>query len=220
MERFALVRNESLESDKTFITKLFDSEDQDLGIDLDERRELIFIFVRSGKVLTLYTEEAGLMGYPESRDGLTDYLANKFLANLWELASKWPTESRVPYLVYSKVPANDETKAKIYQKCDDPELRKTIIAYCTPHEEFPETIGLAKKGLMTNFCEIQRTKHRGCLRIVRRQLGYTLAVHHPMDRREAQPDATSLCQKTARNPGILYRRGNSGRAPWAAGSGT
>lgn len=145
MERLALVRNESLETDKNFITKLFDSEDQDLGIDLDERRELIFIFVGSGKVLRRYTEEAGLLGYPESWDGLTDHLASKFLANLWELASKWRTDSGVPYLVYSKVPANDETKAKNYQRCNDPELRKTIIAYCSSHEQFKETIELAKK---------------------------------------------------------------------------
>src|SRR3989337_2562328 len=78
-----------------------------------------------------------------------------------------------------------------------------------------------KLQLMTDFCEkcFQQAMHRACLRIVRRQLGYTLAVHQPMDRREAQPDATSLCPKTARNPGIFYRQGDGGRAPWAAGSG-
>src|SRR3990170_2450091 len=81
---------------------------------------------------------------------------------------------------------------------------------------------LLNNRLMADFCEkcFQQAMHRACLRIVRRQLGYTLAVHHPMDRREAQPDATSLCQKTARNPGIFYRQGDGGRAPWAAGSGT
>ena len=62
-----------------------------------------------------------------------------------------------------------------------------------------------KFWLMTDFCEksFQQAKHRVCLRIVRRQLGYTLAVHQPMDRREAQPDATSLSQKTARNSGVF-----------------
>jgi hypothetical protein len=143
MERLALVRNERIR--ERFIAKLIDFEDQELGIGVDERKELILAFLSSGKVLVRNTREAGLLGYPQSRDGLTNNVSNEFLTNLWELASKWPTESGIPYLVYSTVPTNDETKARIYQKCSDPELRKTIIAYCSPHEQFSKTIELAKK---------------------------------------------------------------------------
>lgn len=149
LERLALVRNPSVET--SLIEKVFDPEDKELDITLEERRELVFAFLSNKELLTTQEARADLPGADPSivkrefdpSSGLGMAMADKFLRQLWQLASKWPRDSGVPYLVYRHVPMDDTGKAEIYQKCNEPLLRRQILETCKG--EYPKTIDLGMK---------------------------------------------------------------------------
>ena len=145
LERLALVRNPTVYEE--LIEKIFDPEDKELGIELEERKELAFAFLTNKEVLAknwanAKIEEGSAAGFP-LYDGSSWYSADKFLRKLWESASTWPNESGVPYMVYQCVPALDDVKAQTYQKCDEAALRRVILEHCSRDDA--DTIQLGVK---------------------------------------------------------------------------
>ena len=71
LERLAFVRNPNVSND--LIEKIFDPEDKELGINLEQRKELLLAYL---------TNSQNLDGQRNSRH----------LSNLWRLTSKWPSD--------------------------------------------------------------------------------------------------------------------------------
>ncbi len=130
LERLALVRNPEVGGGgKDLIGKIFDPEDQELGINLEMRKELILAFLTNKEALGRKEAEAGLGGH-RLEDGWAWYKANEFLKKLWDLAPKWPKETWIQASIYLFVPAGDETKAEHYKRCDEPVWRGQILENC------------------------------------------------------------------------------------------
>jgi hypothetical protein len=144
LERLALMRNPEVQWGKELIERIFDHENHELGISLEERQELICAFLTNKEVLADLdeTRKCPVFEWPDDYFGLSILGAEKFLTTLWELASKWPKEQqRLRSLVYQYVPAGDETKAKIYQAEEEPGCRCAILQNCTVEDA--ETLKLA-----------------------------------------------------------------------------
>src|SRR5439155_8829832 len=71
LERLALVRNPEVHDE--LIEKIFDPEDQELGIDLEARQKFIFALLTNNEFLAGQEMHAGLSGHPMPPDGLTWY---------------------------------------------------------------------------------------------------------------------------------------------------
>jgi hypothetical protein len=135
LERLALVRNPNI--DLEVIEKIFDPDEQELGIDLKQRGELGRAFLTNEKALARVARDACIKGH-EPFGSYIPYAtprAEHFLQTIWALASKWPVESWIPDWIYQHVPAPDDTKAEIYQRCSEVELRQTILYSCTECDE-------------------------------------------------------------------------------------
>jgi hypothetical protein len=144
MERLALVRNPQVGEE--FIEKIFDPEDQDLAITLEERQALVFAFLTNTATLSRAAQAA--LQRPTGADWieldaaiLTHRFSREFLRKLWELAAKWPQETYVQSTVYTVVPAEDSTKAAIYKSCGEPVLRSIILEHCSQADR--DTLALA-----------------------------------------------------------------------------
>lgn len=140
LERLALVRNP--EVSRELIERIFDPEDQELEINLEERKELALAFLTNKEALASSKADAALVGHPYPPDGWAWYSANKFLRTLWELASKWPKESKIQLVVYRCVPAEDTTKAEIYRACDVPVWRQMILENCNADDTHTIEVGM------------------------------------------------------------------------------
>lgn len=129
MERLALVRNPEVREE--LIEKIFNYEDRELGISSKEREELVYAFLTNKEAIAEAEETLGsrISDLPHEWDvGLN-------LGTLWELASKWPNgtklKARFKSVVYRYLPADDETKARIYNSCNDPVWRLEILRNCS-----------------------------------------------------------------------------------------
>jgi hypothetical protein len=111
MERSALVRNPHVADE--LIEKIFNPEDKDLGINLEEREELILAFLTNQEFLANKAAQAGLSNHPVPPDALAWHSANNFLRSLWRLTAKWPEKARIQYVVYRYVPIDKETRDQI-----------------------------------------------------------------------------------------------------------
>lgn len=144
LERLALVRNPEL---RIFayglIKKIFDPEDKELRVTMKERQELVLAFLTNKEALGGTERMASLGGHELHEDAMGWHDANEFLKALWELASKWPTESGIQRLVYRYVPASNKTKAHIYQTCNEPWWRASILENCDASDT--QTIELGMK---------------------------------------------------------------------------
>jgi len=118
LERLALVRNVKVAED--LILLLFDASDTELAIDLHERFELCCAFLTNRALLDEKAKQAfaSLGDLPTVWDFASSRDRSRFLSSLWTLAVKWPKDRRERYLqeaVYVGVPADDGTKAEVYQ---------------------------------------------------------------------------------------------------------
>ncbi|TKB71855.1 MAG: hypothetical protein E8D46_17185 [Nitrospira sp.] len=129
-ERLALVRNPEVGHD--LIEHIFDPDDTELGIGMNERSELVYAYM---------TNEADVRRSYE-RNGDVGFLLCHF-SNLWALISKWPEAPKSPqYLVYRYLWADDETKTKVYQACDDPLSRRGILENSTERDTNTLKLGM------------------------------------------------------------------------------
>jgi hypothetical protein len=126
-ERLALVRNPKIIEE--FIERLFDPSDAELQISQNERFELCCAFLTNRAAVDKHTKDAGWGSEHRPSSNTLGALASRHLLNaLWFNASKWPKGSgNLQYAVYSHVPAADETKAKVYEACDEPVWRRAIL---------------------------------------------------------------------------------------------
>lgn len=135
LERLALVRNPGVYED--LIEKIFDPDDTELGINAEQRKELALAFLTNKDAVAKSRRRWQEFGM----DGWGWYRNTSHFQKLWELASKWPPESRVPYGIYRYVGTEDKTKAQIYQACTNPHLRCAILENSDASED-RETIKL------------------------------------------------------------------------------
>jgi len=134
IERLALMRNPKIHWDHQLLKKIFDYDNQELGITLQERKELICAFLTNKEAFDYLDKTRNL---PRSEWPTFDYgMNNNFLISLWELAAKWPKEKPIlmPYIVYRYVPGNEETRAKIYKTEQEPVCREAILDSCTERD--------------------------------------------------------------------------------------
>jgi hypothetical protein len=150
MERLALMRNPEIWRHDRLLKKVFDHQDQELGIEQKEREELVLAFLTNGQTLARLQKEAGLS---ERSDRLSDYGYNKhfaesLLSSLWELAAKWPADklpAPVPGLIYLYLPVGDKTKEKIYEECNETVLRRLILESCSKRDVETLKLGVRDK---------------------------------------------------------------------------
>jgi hypothetical protein len=119
LERLALVRNP--EVCEALIEHIFNPEDTELGIGINERLELVKAY--------LTNTESYQQNFPSYK--------------LWWLISKWPIFQGCPQvLVYLHVGVSDQTKADVYQACDEPELRQCILKSSNERDIYTLKLGM------------------------------------------------------------------------------
>jgi hypothetical protein len=147
LERLALMRNLGMARANALIWKVFDLEDKDegpedrlgrlgeLGIDLEQRKELALAFVSNSAA------------QKDSRRDTQDFIdggewvdCRQRWATVWKLAAKWPSESGVPRAVFRSFATEDKVKAEIYQQSTERRLRSDILKSCNEFQQ--ETIKL------------------------------------------------------------------------------
>ena len=144
LERLALVRNPNVASE--LMERIFDPDDTELGIGMNERSELVRAYMTNEASVRRSHERDGDIGF-----GLLHF------SKLWELISKWPEVPRPPqYAVYRYLWADDGTKAKVYQACDEPVLRLGILENST--ERDIDTLKLGMKDADERNREIAFSK--------------------------------------------------------------
>lgn len=143
LERLALVRNPNVAHE--LIERIFDPEDTELGIGINERSELV----------RAYLTNADSVRWSYPRDGYLDIFGH--FSKLWELISKWPDVSTSPQgSVYYYLGAEDGTKAKVYQACDEPTWRTAILENSTKRDT--DTLKLGMKDTHERCREIAFSK--------------------------------------------------------------
>ena len=143
LERLGLVRNPLVGAE--LIEPLFDPNDQQLKITMEERKELIVAFLTNAEALNL-----------DQGDRL------KLGDKIWPLAFRWPVGGfTIPEIIWH-VPAGDNAKADVYRSCQDPRFRESILDHCTPDDVRTVALGLKDSD---EKCRITA----GCLRAARKE---------------------------------------------------
>jgi hypothetical protein len=114
LERLSMVRHSDFLRSKI----LDELESNELGLSLEQRKELIWAFL-AGR------DEADHRGS----------------SKLWKLVSEWPEETELQALVYRFLPTDDETAAEIYQITQRPEWRRAILCMVWDEKERSENSG-------------------------------------------------------------------------------
>ena len=155
LERLALVRNPECGSHgKDLIEKIFDPEDQELGINLEERKELVLAFLTNKEALDL-----GEVKAQTSLDAWGAAIDKQFFNKLWELAPKWPNETWIQASIYRFVPADDETKAEHYKKYDEAAWRGEILENCQPKDTKTINLGMDDTNDLRRFVAYSKVRH-------------------------------------------------------------
>jgi hypothetical protein len=136
LERLALVRNPEVVQASELIQKLFDLANTDLGIDLEQRRELALAFVSNPEAQRDSHWHADVSGLQEIAYGndWALYESSNHWAAIWGLTAKWPIESEVGHAVFENIFMNEVVKAEVYQHCKDANLRFQILEACDSTE--------------------------------------------------------------------------------------
>jgi len=138
IERLALMRNPEIHWHEELLKKIFDHDNQELGITLQERKELICAFLTNKEAFDYLDKTRNLprSEWPTFDYGMNVSGANNFLISLWELSARWPKEKPIlmPYIVYRHVPVKEETRAKIYKTEQEPVCREAILYSCTERD--------------------------------------------------------------------------------------
>jgi hypothetical protein len=133
LERLGLMRNPNVPA--VLVERVFDPADITLGIDLDEREQLVRASLANEQFFHRQKELAAGSDY--------DPPNYRFFQRLWERASAWPQDRTiVPYLTYRHVPVDDATRAKWYEQSVD--LRGVILENCGADDD--QTLALAVTG--------------------------------------------------------------------------
>src|SRR5262249_3139125 len=126
MERLALMRNPEINSPHAegLIQKIFDFGNQELGIDTEIKKELIFAFLTNQHAL----DRSKKLKASDFIDGWSMESTRAHFSLLWALIAQWPENNGgLKHAVYRYMGTTEETKAFIYQTCTDTFLRQTIL---------------------------------------------------------------------------------------------
>lgn len=138
MERLALMRNRWVSS--KLVEKIFDLNDQELGISVEERKELVLAYLTNGDALS----RSRKLNVSDFIDGLDMVMTRGHFGQLWTLISKWPKGTgNLQDAVYRYIGATDDTKAEIYRTCEEPVWRRAILENC--NEDDIQTLELGMK---------------------------------------------------------------------------
>jgi hypothetical protein len=165
-----MVRNPHV--DNELIEKIFDPDDQELGLDMNARHELACAFLTNEQALdrgqTSYSDWCARVT-PDDASGFIDLQRSdrQHYDKLWSLAAKWPSvdlERGIKYWIYRFVGADDKMKAEVYRACKEPALRRAILRNArppvNPHgSSMPETplkSEVIKLGLQDSDLECRR----------------------------------------------------------------
>ncbi len=151
MERLALVRNPGVAPE--LIERIFDIEDKELDINLQERKELILAYLTNTEAL-----KESHRGDFDFYDGYIWYKTRKHFSRLWRLSSKWPM-GKVNGGVYRYVGTDDSTRAEIYQQCDEPVLRSVILENCNWDDTKTIELGMQDKDEICRFIAYAKVRH-------------------------------------------------------------
>ncbi len=136
LERLALVRNPNFVIWATKLTcKILDQDDTELGINLEQRKELALAFISNPEAQTDSLRHTS-RGYQKS--GYRDWDVWESSAHwgaIWRLAGKWPLEQNsVALAVFENISVDEGVKAEVYQQLRDENLRYKILEFCDSTE--------------------------------------------------------------------------------------
>lgn len=130
MERLALMRNPEVvcAHAEELIKKIFDSTNTELGIDLETKKQLIYVLLTNQH----FRERSQKLETDDFVDGMSWASTRAHFSELWSFTSRWPdTNSDVQNAVYYYLGVPDDTKSSIYQICTSPFLRQSILYNCS-----------------------------------------------------------------------------------------
>jgi hypothetical protein len=137
LERLALVRNPALVRATKLIQRLFDPDNTELEINLDQRRELALAFISNPEAQRDSRCNGGLFGSGQRigpGDNWALYESSNHWSSIWRLAAKWSPESLVAHYVYENIFTDDATKEEVYRQSGNACFRGTILEGCSSTE--------------------------------------------------------------------------------------
>lgn len=207
IERLALMRNLEMSHNERLLKKLFAHDDTELSLTTKEREELILAFLSNQAAIVVLEKNADLTDAPKpayrssyERSAFND--ADSLLTALWQLASQWPMDklpAPVPELTFRHLPANDNTKAEVYQHCKAARLRNAILESTTKGDL--KTLGLGAAD-----------DDEGCSQTAR----WMIDRYHLHDQIDAYPERNAEHRKSLKDRLRDWRRQNE--AIWLAGN--
>jgi len=111
LERLAMMRNEKLELE--LVKRILDIEDTSVHLGMEERTAVAKACLVNPNVV-----QNGRLSremFPAGADGAGNCTIWTNSEAIWELASKWPVNSTIPFLAFKYVQAEDQVKARIYK---------------------------------------------------------------------------------------------------------
>jgi hypothetical protein len=134
MERLALVRNPNMQSIHKLLDAIFDPENTELDISLDEREQFVNALLMSRQALT-ENYRRGTSVIPQPWDA-------RLFSRLWRLINKWPKDSRVQRNIYLYIGTTIKTKAGIYRQCKQPVFRADLLRSVDPDDSDTLELGM------------------------------------------------------------------------------
>jgi len=106
-----MMRNEKLELE--LVKRILDIEDTSVHLGMEERTAVAKACLVNPNVV-----QNGRLSremFPAGADGAGNCTIWTNSEAIWELASKWPVNSTIPFLAFKYVQAEDQVKARIYK---------------------------------------------------------------------------------------------------------
>lgn len=158
LERLALMRNPKVHAG--LIERVFDCEDNELGVAPNERSELVMAYLTNAEALKP-SRGLGTRDWPEKAATFWEsgdwHAIERHFSRLWTLIAKWPGDTGdIQSWVYRVVGAPDQTRAEIYRSCDVPGWRLAILESCD--EDDTETLALGSADLDAGCCQLAYSK--------------------------------------------------------------
>jgi hypothetical protein len=136
LERLALVRNpDAVRWATKLIRKIFDPDDKELAIGLDQRRELALAFISTPEAHKDSHLHTTRLGSQATGHGDWDVWESSIHWDaIWRLAAKWPIDAGVAQAVFENISVDEGVKVDVYQQLEDEDLRSNILQACDSTE--------------------------------------------------------------------------------------
>jgi hypothetical protein len=135
LERLALVRNPAVSHD--LIEKIFNFDDGELSLSLEQRKELALAYLTNPKA-----QEESRRDFFSFSDGWEAYDTTKHYRTIYDFILKWPKNSFPLSYLFKAIDTDDSTKARFYKGCEIPFWRRSILANCKSADEQTLQLGM------------------------------------------------------------------------------